>query len=251
MSPHILIPRRTLRVPRSGLQVCLEPSIAWTYTDLGTTAVDEDTDPVGRWVGRQNIYNFDKVADGNRPAYRTSQLSGSGSGRCASFDGVDDYLKSTQWTGVLGAQTIAFRFRLSALPTNKHLYWARNANICDAVYFAANNRINARLGANANGNGRSWSVSLDTTAAHTAVITYDGVSSDSDSSYVCRYDGSALSFAAQSALLLAGTNGNCWLGSYPTPAAYFQGWLGPFCIWNRVLSAGEISQVEACFNNWS
>lgn len=202
-------------------------------------------DLVRRWVDTSGNARHLNVSQGS-PSYEVPSGNSRGSVR---FDTGEQLARAS--TGLSGAQTWALSFKLDATPGSGafgNLFtlsdggagtfgelWVANSGSYRPLYW----RLGYTQGSA--GNGVGIAVTLDT-SWHTLLITYDGVSSTTASSYTAYYDGSVASVIASGSN--SGTAGSSMLlGRNPsfTTASQFR----VVSVYARALSAGDIALWHA------
>lgn len=215
-----------------------------------TTPATGDTDPVRRLIAQYGTaIVLDAPSDSARPLYGTAAFpDGKPS---AGWDGANDWLKGT-YSGVSGARSYGFRFSYVGGTYGRCLYTDRESGGTGTqirVYSATTLLIQVGVGTTTVASILATLPASIGTGAHTLLVTWDGVSVTSASSYAVEWDGSALSLSAGPGTSVSGlTSSTVHLGAFgnASGAIFFPGHL------RRVLHGSGVwgSTDKASIKTW-
>ena len=222
----------------SGLQLWLDASDASTlFTDsAGTTAATANGDPVGRWADKSGNARHATQTDGTKKPSRTNSAQNALTG--LTYDGVNDFLNAS--TGLTGSPfSYYFVGRFLAFYGDRRQICGMNDTGNFDQYGINGYSGNLNIYAGVTG---MIGFKSTPTATFLARIEYNGASSKYQENGGTVYAGNAGTGYPTSINLAANTTGNAAGNVLQLE----------FCLFNRVLSASEITSMTNYLNTkWS
>lgn len=229
-------------------------------TGGGTTPAVATNNPVGTVRDKSTqALNFAAIASGQRATLSMVEAKGR-----MNFDGVDDGYTGPIVVNANGACTLAFSWRLQAIPASDGavslLVLKTGAN--SWIELVVINPVAALAGyrsltmgcdiTTSPANAVGASVALDT-GIHRAVLTYNGLGTANPANYTLLYDGSPVTVIASGSFNKTASDlssvGARWNGTTTTvPSALVFDCLA---VWSGVKTGPEIARIDGwLFNHW-
>jgi len=219
----------------SGLRLWLDAADENTVTDVGAGAVSQWDDKSG------NAFHVTQATPGARPKTGTRTINGL---NAIEFDGTDDTLTRTTTAQLVNASTgvwTAFAvFQLDTASTFFPIIICNTTPTSQAAQFLRVTDTNFVQTI-------AWSTStpfVDTGASVSTATTYVARATRGASAVEA-----FLNASSGGATATSGTNqsiaANIYVGSFDASSSYWPGPIGELLVYNRILTAAEITDVEA------
>lgn len=201
-----------------------------------------DGDAVTTWSDSSvNGYDCTQGTGANKPLYKTNIL---GAYPALLFDGTNDTLRNTTFTGLGTSDFSMFVVASSSITSNKILFFLANNGGSNGASFALKTNTSDQYVYGDWGNGTVLTVTSPTITNNVFSLV-EGKQVHGTNTFSSYINGTATTAATTDSTSLNLTENGYWLGSDRATGLYWTGYIAEVIIYDSALSTGNRQGIEA------